>query len=110
MLRHLPKALDGNKMFKLPNRGYKMNQVHLSSVSKQQVTSGLRASIFGGNSNMGPILGYPLVSAGIPTTFVHRNPMDITCPVGMDTTYIKSNPYGTWNDFVIQYDIVNTVQ
>ena len=99
-LTKLPKTNFGFKL-NIPKKGYKMQQLHFYTGSGAGTPSGLKACIFGATSSIGHRLAGFLTPNGIPTIFCHRNPLDVFMPVGMDTQFIRSNPYYTGNSFWI---------
>lgn len=97
------------QFFKTISKGYKMQQLHFYTGAGPSTPSGIKACIFGANSNMGYRIASALLPNGIPTVLCHRNTLDVFCPIGDDPTYTKSNPYGTFPEFAINYDTVSMV-
>jgi hypothetical protein len=104
------KNLNRNLFGHIPKKGYKMQQLHFYTGAGPSTPSGIKVCIFGSTSNMGSKIAADLLPKGCPMVFVHRNPLDVFCPVGDDTLFTKSNPYHTMPDMFFQPDLVSNVR
>jgi len=103
------KTMNRNLFKNIPKKGYKMKQLHFYTGAGSSTPSGIKVCIFGSTSNMGAKIAGDLSPKGCPVVFVHRNPLDIFCPIGDDTLFTKSNPYHTYPDLVFNPDLVSNV-
>ncbi len=94
-----------NQLQTLAKKGYKMTQLHFYNNSLPGATTGIKVCIFGATANMGPNLVAHLVTKGSPCIMAHRNPLDVFMPIGQDNILIKSNPYRSWNQFYLNYNL-----
>lgn len=94
---------------KISSKGYKMTKLHLYTGGGFSTPSGIKACIFGATSNMGYKIAANLFQMGVPQVLCHRHAMDVVCPTGDDPLYTKSNPYGTYKDYMFNFDLQNTV-
>lgn len=100
-----------NPFFKsLTKKGMKMKEMHMYSAASGNSMSGVKMSVFGANSNMGPILAGHFITNGVPMIFNHRRALDVVCPGSLDATYMRSNPFNSGNSFFFNPDIVSTVK
>jgi hypothetical protein len=104
------KNLNRNIFKNVPKKGFKMQQLHFYTGAGSSTPSGIKVCIFGSTSNMGSKISGDLSTKGCPVVFVHRNPLDVFCPIGDDPLYTKSNPYHTFPDLWFQPDQVSNVK
>jgi hypothetical protein len=106
---NISKCFLNKQMINITNKGYKMTQLHFYNNSHPASTTGIKVCIFGATSNMGPALAAHLVTKGSPCVMVHRNALDVISPLANDLTLIKSNPYRSWNQFIVDYNLIPDV-
>ena len=104
------KNFNRNLLNNIPKKGYKMKQLHFYTGAGSSTPSGIKVCLFGSTSAIGSKISADLLSKGCPMVFVHRNPLDVFCPVGDDTLFTKSNPYHTMPDLFFQPDLVSNVK
>ena len=67
--------------------------LHVYMNGRQETESGMKVTIFGGNSAVGTILAREFLMRGTPVNFVHRNVFDIEIPFTHNRLLKKSNPF-----------------
>lgn len=90
-------------------RGYKMTKLNIYQGHGIYTPSGIRVSIFGGNSNMARVLAPFFLTKGTPVVFNHRNTLDPISPHGDDITFRKSNPYYQTVPYIMENEVISTV-
>jgi hypothetical protein len=103
------KVVESKILSSITKRGYKMTKLHLYTGGGFSTPSGIKACIFGATSNVGYKIAHTLFQQGIPQVLCHRHAMDVFCPTGDDPLYTKSNPYGSFKDYMYNFDTHNTV-
>jgi len=94
-----------NSLFKgLSKKGIKMTKLHFYSGSGPGTLSGVKACIFGATASIGYKIAGTLMNSGVPTVMCHRHPLDYLNPTGDDPLYSRSNPLGTWKEFMFAFD------
>jgi len=96
-------------LIKTTSKGYKMTQLHFNPEGNPATNTGIKVAIFGATSNLGPALAAHLVTKGNPCVMVHRNALDVISPMNHDLTFIRSNPYNSWTQYGLNFDIIPDV-
>lgn len=97
------------RFLKTVQKGYKMSQLHYYTGAGNGSSSGMKVCIFGSTSNLGLSMGNTFAPFGSPTVMVHRNALDVICPLGDDTVFTRSNPYHTFLPFFLHHDVISDV-
>ena len=110
MQRIKPSNLIKNNFIKTSTKGYKMTQLHFSPEGNPATNTGTKVCIFGATSNMAPNLAAHLVTKGNPCVMVHRNALDVISPMNHDKVLVRSNPYGTGNQWYLNFNVIPDVK
>ena len=94
---------------RISQKGYKMTQLHFYTGAGGATSSGMKVCIFGATSGIGANLAGFFTTKGCPTVMVHRNALDVVCPTGDDVLFAQSNPYYTYLQSYLHYEMVNYV-
>lgn len=95
------------KIYHNNSKTFKTKETHFYSGGFMTNSTGIKATIFGGNSGTAFAIGQKLLGTGTPCNFVHRSVYEPEVPIGQIRLFKQSNPFRSNTGWVFDYSITN---